>query len=271
MDEDPRPLDVAQEGVAEAGPVAGALDEPGHVGDRRPALVLVAEVHDAEVRLERRERVVGDLRRGRGQGREERRLAGVRQPDEADVGDEPQLEAEPALLAGLALLGVLGGLVGGRREVGVAEAAAAAARDHRLLADRDEVGDQLAGLVVVDGRPGRDRRGPGPSPALPWRREPLAAAAGRRLEVVLEPEVAERRLAGIDPQVDRAAAPAVAAVRAAARDVGLPAEGRGPVAAVAGTDPDLHAVEEHQGDSRTADRGDRRDGGPGSGAATSYR
>ena len=62
VDEDPRPLDVAQERVAEAGAAAGALDQPGHVGDRRPPLVLVAEVHDAEVRLERRERVVGDLR-----------------------------------------------------------------------------------------------------------------------------------------------------------------------------------------------------------------
>ena len=39
VDQDPRPLDVAQEGVAETGAAAGALDEPGHVGDRRPALV----------------------------------------------------------------------------------------------------------------------------------------------------------------------------------------------------------------------------------------
>ena len=47
VDEDARPLDVAQEGVAEAGAGAGALDEARDVGDRRPALVLVAEVHDA--------------------------------------------------------------------------------------------------------------------------------------------------------------------------------------------------------------------------------
>ena len=72
-------------------------------------------------------------------------------------------------VAGLALLGVLGGLVGRRLEVGVAETAAAAARDHRLLADRDEVAEQLAGLVVVDGRAGRDVEDRS-SPALPWRR-----------------------------------------------------------------------------------------------------
>ena len=131
VDEDPRPLDVAQERVPEPGARAGALDQPGHVGDGRPPLVVLAEVHDPEVRLERRERVVGDLGRGRGDRREDRGLAGVRQPDQADVGDQPQLEPEPALGAGLALLGVLGRLVGGRLEVRVAEPAAAAARDHR--------------------------------------------------------------------------------------------------------------------------------------------
>ena len=100
VDEDPRPLDVAQERVAESGAAAGALDQAGDVGDRRPPLVLVAEVHDAEVRLERRERVVGDLGRRRGDRREDRRLARVRQPDQPDVGDQPQLEAEPASAPG---------------------------------------------------------------------------------------------------------------------------------------------------------------------------
>ena len=65
VDEDPRPLDVAQEGMTETGAAAGALDEPGHVGDGRPAVVAVAELDDAEVRLEGRERVVGDLRASR--------------------------------------------------------------------------------------------------------------------------------------------------------------------------------------------------------------
>ena len=108
VDQDPGPLDVAQEGVPEAGPAAGALDEAWDVGDRRPAVIVVAQVQDPEVRLEGRERVVGDLGRGRGDGAEDRGLAGVRQPDETDVGDEPELEAEPALGAGLALLRVLG-------------------------------------------------------------------------------------------------------------------------------------------------------------------
>ena len=100
---------------------------------------------------------------------------------------------------------------------------------------RDEVGDQLAGRVVEDGRPGRDVEDEVVAGlAVPPRA--LAAAAGVGLEVVLVLEVAERRLAGVDAQVDRAAAAAVTAVGAAARDVGLAPERRGPVAAVAGTD-----------------------------------
>ena len=46
--------------------------------------------------------------------------------------------------------------------------------------------------------------------------------------------------------MDRAAAPAVAAIGAAARDVRLTTERRGPVAAAAGADVDLDLVEEHR-------------------------
>ena len=53
----------------------------------------VAGADDAEVGHQRREGVVGDLGLGRRDGRDEGRLAGVGEPDEGDVGDEPQLEA----------------------------------------------------------------------------------------------------------------------------------------------------------------------------------
>ena len=51
-------LDVAEELEAEALALARALDEAGHVGDR---VADVARLDDAEVRVQRRERVVGDL------------------------------------------------------------------------------------------------------------------------------------------------------------------------------------------------------------------
>src|SRR5688572_27701966 len=200
LDEHARPLDMPEERVTQAGAHARALDEPGHVGDRRAApvagAVRPAEVHDAEVRLECRERVVRDLGAGRGHRGEQGRLPGVRQPDEANVGDEPQLQPDPALLAGLAFLGVLRRLVRGGREVGVAEPAAAAARRHGRLAGGDEVRDQLACRVVEDGGPWWDgehdilARLPVPAHAL-------APASGWRAEVMLVLEVAERGLARV--------------------------------------------------------------------------
>ena len=107
VDEDARPLDVAQEGVTEPGAAARALDEPGNVGDRRAPLVLVAEVHHPEVRLERRERVVGDLgrrRRSRRRGsstcrRSAARPARCRRSDEARGGASPRRPARPSARA----------------------------------------------------------------------------------------------------------------------------------------------------------------------------
>ena len=130
----------------------------------------------------------------------------------------------------------------------VAEAAASAPRDHRLLADlrrgRRASSPVASSKTAVPGGTARHEVVAGLAVAP----RPLAAAAGRGLEVVAVAEVAEGRLAGIDPQVDGAAAAAVAAVGAAAGNVGLAAERRRAVAAVTGANPDLDPVEEHRAD-----------------------
>ena len=59
VDEQPRALDVREEVVAEARALAGALDQPRDVGDHELAVVGLER---PEHRLERRERVGGDLR-----------------------------------------------------------------------------------------------------------------------------------------------------------------------------------------------------------------
>jgi hypothetical protein len=247
---------VPKERVTQAGTAARALDETRHVRDGRPPLVVLTELHDAEVGLEGGERVVGDLRGGGGDGRKQGRLAGVRQPDEPDVGDEAELEPEPCLRTGLALLCVAGRLVRGSLEMRVAETAAPAARDHRLLSYGHEVGQELAGLVAIDRGPGRNVEDQVVA-RLAVTAGTRAAATGRRPEMVSVAEIAERRLARVDTKVDRASASAVTAVRAAAWDVCLLPEGRGPVAAVAGADPDLHAVEEHRPNCGTSPGLDR--------------
>ena len=73
-------LDVAEEARAEPGAFAGALDQARDVGEHE---VDVAGAHDAEVWMQRRERIVGDLRLGGAHRCQERRLAGVGQADDA--------------------------------------------------------------------------------------------------------------------------------------------------------------------------------------------
>ena len=187
-----------------------------------------------------------DLGIGRRQGGEEGRLAGVGQADEPDVGDEPELEPQLAILARLALLGVARRSMGGRREVDVAQPAAPAAGDHHPLAGGDEVRDQVAAALVEDAGPRRHGQLElGPGLAMPPRS--AAAAAGTGLEVVLEAEVRQGRLPGVDAQVDRSATAAISAIRPAPRDVRFASERRGTVATVAGPDEDRHTVKEHRG------------------------
>ena len=78
-------LDMAEEPVAEAVALVRALDEAGNVGEHEVAPV---DLDDAEARVERRERIIGDLGLGRRDRGEEGRFAGVRQADEAGVGDQ---------------------------------------------------------------------------------------------------------------------------------------------------------------------------------------
>jgi hypothetical protein len=76
---------MPQEAVTETFALVCPLDQSGNVGKDEPMLAL----GDADVRRECRERVGGDLRRGRRQRGEQRRLARRRQTDETDVGDRP--------------------------------------------------------------------------------------------------------------------------------------------------------------------------------------
>jgi hypothetical protein len=75
--------------------------------------------------------------------------AGVRQPDQAGVGDQLEPQPDPALLAGLAGIGAARRAVGGGPEMRVAEAAVAALGQHHALAHIGEIGKQRF-LVLVE-------------------------------------------------------------------------------------------------------------------------
>ena len=155
---------------------------PGHVGDGED---LLPRGHHPELRDERRERVVGDLRTGRGQRRDQRRLPRRREPDQPDVGDRAQLEHEVAGLARLAEQREARRLACGRGERGVAQPATARPRPRRS-ACRDRRGRRGSpppgsGRRCRPGRPapGRPRsRRPGTRPAPACRCGPWRAGGG---------------------------------------------------------------------------------------------
>ncbi len=144
MQQQARALQVPEKANTEADAVGGALDQPGNVGDDETA--MRREAHDPEVRVQRRERVVGDLRPRRRDRANEGRLAGVRQAEQADVGDDLELEAELELLARRARRGFARRAVGRTLEARVADTVEAAAGDEDALARPLDVGDQFAAV-----------------------------------------------------------------------------------------------------------------------------
>ena len=138
-----RALDVPQELMPKANALTSALDEPRHV--RRDERV-VAELDDAELRLERGERVGRHLRVRRRPRAQQRRFARVRQPDEADIRKQLQFQEQAAALAGHAPLCEARCAPGGGGEALVAPAAAATPRNDRLRALGHEVGERAGAL-----------------------------------------------------------------------------------------------------------------------------
>ena len=96
--EHPRALEVGEKLVAEPGALGSTLDQPRNVRDDE--LAAVRRVDRPQHRLERRERVVGDLRLRIGDARQERRLAGIRETDERGVGEQLQVQLELGFLSG---------------------------------------------------------------------------------------------------------------------------------------------------------------------------
>ena len=132
----------------------------------------------------------------------------------------------------------------GSRETRVAAAAASAAGDHHALIGAREIVHTFAGVGIIDDRPDRDLQdnacalAPGPVGAF-------TVASALRFVLGVEAEVDERVVALAGFHDDIAAAAAVAARGAAARDELLAAEGEASVAAVASLYADIGFVNEH--------------------------
>src|SRR4249919_1382737 len=138
MEKHARALDVSQEAVTDARALGSALDQSRNVGNHELA-PLVA--NDSELRAERREGIVADLRRGVADRVQEGRLACVRQAEEADVGEQFKAEPDPRLFTRLASLVLARRAVSRTLIAGVAAAAETALEEDNALADPCEVSE----------------------------------------------------------------------------------------------------------------------------------
>ena len=195
-----------------------------------------------EVGLEGGERVVGDLRLGGRDGGDEGGLPDAREPDQGDVGEQLELEAQPALLAHLALLGEGRGPPPVRQEPGVAAPAATALAGEPALAGADQVGEHDAVLVADGGALGHRHLEVAPPPAVLALALPVHAASRRAVRVVLERD--QRRDVAVDDEPHAAAVAAVAAVGPAPGHVRLAPEADGARAAVTALDVETALIDE---------------------------
>ena len=210
-----RPLDVAQELMAEAVTFVRALDQAGQSATTklRSSLSVTTPRFGASVV----NGIVGDLRPRRRDARDQRRLAGVREADQADVGEQLELQREELLFAGLTGFGPARGAIGRRDEPRVAAPAAPALGDEHALALFREIRKQaqlvaLSGLLEhqrTDGNGDLEIRGRLTRPV-----GSLAVVAAARLEFGMKAEVDEGVLGGGRDDEDGAAVTAVPAVRA---------------------------------------------------------
>src|SRR5258706_11919016 len=116
--------EMAQELVTETRAFRGALDEAWNVrGDEARGRT---DAHHTERRVECRERIVCHFRTGARHGAKKRGLARVRQAEQPDVGEDPQLERKHAALPRLTPRELARRAVHTRLEMKIAESAPAA-------------------------------------------------------------------------------------------------------------------------------------------------
>src|SRR5687768_4368382 len=236
-------LDVLKELEPESLARVCALDDAGNVGDHERA--ALAQAGDAEIGLERRERIVGDPGTGRGEYGQQRALPRVRLAHEADIGNQLEDELDLAVFALFARLPLPRGLVRGGREARVAPSAAAAAGDQQPVAVAQHFTDQdIRRCVPDDGARRHGKRDVGCRCAGHGLALPVLRALG--LPMVAIAVIEEGGEIRIALHVDTAAPAAVAAVRPAFRLVFEPRERAGSRSSGPRGDAHDRAVDEHQ-------------------------
>ena len=205
-------LDVAKESQSQSASLGCALDDAGNVGHDEGTSVAVG--HDAERGFEGGEGVVGKLGAGIGERADQRRLTGVGEADQTDIGEELQFQDHHHFLHGLAGLGVARCLVGGGAKLEVAQSAASAFEQHHDLSVFDDIAEIFTGFGIVGHGAGRYFNVPICAvAAVAAAFAAVAAVAGKNVAVIAQVE--QGPVVAIAAAVDITPTPTIATVGAA--------------------------------------------------------
>ena len=203
---------MAEESQTQSASLCRPLDDAGNVGHHKGTSVAIG--HDAERGFEGGEGVVGNLGAGVGERADQRRLTGVGEADQTDIGEELQFQDHHHFLHGLAGLGVARCLVGGGAKLEVAQSAASAFEQHHDLSVFDDIAEIFTGFGIVGHGAGRYLDvAVCAITAVAAAFAAVAAVAGKNVTVIAQVE--QRPVVAVAAQVDVASAPTIAAVGAA--------------------------------------------------------
>jgi hypothetical protein len=236
-------LDVPEKLVPEPGSAVRAFDQPRDISHHDPR--RVRKRHHAQPRFGRRKGIGRHLRPGRRDPRQQRGLARVRQADQADIGEEAQLQTHPALFAGLSRLRLARGPVRGRGEVGVSPPSPPAASQDEPLARRGEIGQPGPRRVIEHRGACGDRDDP-VLPRAPGAPAALSVPAAGRDEPPAVAEWQQRVEVGIGHQEHVSAPAAVPPGRAAFGNEFFPAERDTAIPAVPRLDVNARQIDKHR-------------------------
>ena len=204
-------LDVAEESQSQSTSLGCALDDAGNVGYDEGTSVAVG--HDAERGFEGGEGIVGNLGAGVGERADQRRLTGVGEADQTDIGEELQFQDHHHFLHGLAGLGVARCLVGGGAKLEIAQSAASAFEQHHDLSVFDDIAEIFTGFGIVGHGAGRYLDvAVCAITAVAAAFAAVAAVAGKNVAVIAQVE--QRPVVAVAAEVDITPTPTIAAIGA---------------------------------------------------------
>ena len=207
---------MAQETQSQSASLTGSLDDTGDIGhDKR---LLAAIRHDAQIGLQSRERIVGNLGLSGADDAEQGGFSRIRKAHKAYIGQQFQLQDDRFLDTLLARLGKTRRLAGSGLEVLIAQTTTSTTQQAHDLSILGHVTQELPRLGIIYRRSARHLDGA--VLAVLTRALVLAtrlAVGGKHMTLVLQ--VDECPQVAVTLQVDVATTAAVTAVRTTLGDI----------------------------------------------------